>query len=240
MSVMTALRQRLSAKQTATVEDYAELARAVADAVDYDELSAMDILANAGKTVDDLESDAETLQQRRQLREQLDGLPELRAELADIVKPVVKLNQRIRKLQIERDELVRELFPEQTRLMGVVDGDAGLERRLRDSYNPALDPNGDADAEIESIRARLKTVGARRRELQSNISHGPQWAVEVERTKRRLESKQTDAERERLENQLQYALERLAEVEGKIAECTARMSELDAELTALDARKLAV
>jgi uncharacterized coiled-coil DUF342 family protein len=189
--LQTEIRQHQAEQQSASWKAYQGLLRQLADgqkAPPADEITA--ILESAGRTIDDIPTDLDTLKQRDTIRARLAKADEVRPKL-------LEAEAELRHLKQQRDDLANELNARIAIAADAVDairrivsaGDADtVGRELRDSCrDPGL--RSRLDAVDDELRSRFATLSSHRFMHERNGTHADDIAA-VERDIRTLEAEQ--------------------------------------------------
>ena len=216
-------------RQKARLADFGELVRRIADGKEPDVEEVDRVLAEAGKSLDELQKAVERLQHRRQLRAQWDGMPALEAEYAEVQSRMTAAN----KLFEEADKLHTETtFPLSGRLKEIRDACSAAEKAKAELWQTCKDPA--LGSEMGEVKAQSSEADRELSDLKRQIDN---W-------KMRARSARAEAERIgqiiNFEREAEEARAVAEQHERKAAECESRLPKVQKQIATLERKAEAI
>ncbi|MEQ8789527.1 MAG: hypothetical protein RIC55_24750 [Pirellulaceae bacterium] len=211
------------------VSDYRSLVAQIADGQEPDPDDVSHILADVGRTVDDLRASVDLLLRRRSLKQTYDLLPALTRERADIEKRISTANAALEKAEQTHETTTYPLFGRLNQIKhAVADAD-----RARTALVDSCD---DADLldQLADVRSRFTDACNRRSALQQECSSLRDWIS----TDREAASRERPTRAQELTEQAERREARLRQFEAEIADLTRQIPEIEREESELRQRML--
>lgn len=170
-------------REQAVLSSYRQLVEAIANETEPDPDEVDRLLAESGKTLDDLQADCAKLTRRMRLRASFDRRPALEAERVKVNEQIAAADRVLEEAEAKHDEVTQPLYDQRREIDEALQGASKAESHLvQECENEAL------KSEFEEVGAELMQLNRDRRELLDQASHLETLAaVEHGRAERQLD-----------------------------------------------------
>lgn len=170
-------------REQAVLSSYKQLVEAIANETEPDPEEVERLLAESGKTLDDLQADCAKLTRRMRLRASFDRRPALEAERAKIDDLIAAADRVLEEAEAKHDEVTQPLYDQRREIDEALREASKAESHLvQECENEAL------KSELEEVGAELMQLDRDGRELLDQASHLETLsAVEDARAERQLD-----------------------------------------------------
>lgn len=145
--------------------DYKTLVAHICDGTEPDGDEIATVLADNGKTLDELRDDAKLLARRRKLKADMDAIAPLESEATKVNQQIADAEAAIEELQRKHDEKVSPLYSRRSEINAIRKRAKQAERDLRDScedrelvaeYESAVEQLNEAQHELSALEDRIR------------------------------------------------------------------------------------
>ncbi len=210
-------------REQARAADFQSIVRQIAAGKEPDADRVDDVLADAGKTLDDLRQAVERLQTRSRLRERIDELPKIAAEREQIEKQIAAADQVLADAERTHDEVTAPLI---ARMAELREASWTAQSAKAELLRTCLDP-GLLD-QMEDTESQLKHWRRNAAELRDVIND--------HRDRARIEQDRAEQAKRivRGEEQVKEHLENAKRHERTVAGCEAQLVRAEKEIAKLE------
>ena len=180
-------------REQAVLSNYKQLVEAIANETEPDPDEVEHLLAESGKTLDDLQADCAKLARRMRLKASLDRRPTLEAERAKIDEQIAAADRVLEEAEAMHDEVTRPLYNRRRE----------IDEALREASKAESDlvrecENVELKRQLDEVNVELSRLSNDRRELLDQASHLEQLAAaELARAERQLDMKLASQHRDK-------------------------------------------
>lgn len=182
MSLLDKITQAITNRQRQAAESFAKLAGRIIDGDEPTPDEAAEVLRSSDKTIEDLRTEVERQQQRRELRTLIDQEPTLRKRQAALVKQVTAADQALAQAEERHERAVAPLAAELAAIEDQV-RQAGDAKRALLRTAP-----GPIHAELERVRAAAETAIRQRTAAEERLTALSRTVQEIERRRQHRDS----------------------------------------------------
>lgn len=172
-------------REQAVLSSYKQLVEAIANETEPDPDEVERLLAESGKTLDDLQADCAKLSRRMRLKASLDRRPALNKERAKLDERIAAADRVLEEAEVKHDEVTRPLYERRREI------DEALREASKAESSLVMECNNeDLKCELEDVQGELSRLSNHRLELLDQASGLEKLAAaENARGKRQLDAR---------------------------------------------------